>query len=200
MVDSNDVHVPLVVLSLPATLRRFEPPALWNRIPLERKRHSDFSRLQIGLIENHPRQGGRHFRSQRNVLPLLVDEIVHLIDNFLAGLAFVEANMLQDGSVVFLKAKRLRGGSEVVEQPVLDPHFRRVKIASPARAVQVFGTIRGGGDVFGGLFHQSVEFLSDLLFRPRRVTQFGDEALFHFRAFVLAFVGGDLLFGCGFAF
>ena len=58
---ADDVHVPLVVLSLPALRHALVAKALRNRRPLERER-----KLLLPL-RDHARERGRHLRAQREV-------------------------------------------------------------------------------------------------------------------------------------
>jgi len=76
--DADDVHVPLVVLPLPPALRRLEAPALGEAEPLEREELLELPRRRVLHLQDHARQRRCHLRPQRNLVLLLVREVVHL--------------------------------------------------------------------------------------------------------------------------
>ena len=60
---------------------------------------------------DHARQGGRHFRAQRDFAAAFVGEIVQLPDDFVAAFEGVELQRLQRGAVVFAEAVAARHGA-----------------------------------------------------------------------------------------
>mmetsp|Transcript_7651 Transcript_7651/g.14216 ORF Transcript_7651/g.14216 Transcript_7651/m.14216 type:complete len:507 (+) Transcript_7651:167-1687(+) len=114
----NDVHVPLVVLSLAPALYGLKPPALGNGEPLEGEQLSDLAPL-VHLLHDHSGKGGRHFGPERNLRALLVDEIVHLRGDLLARLTLVELGMLEHRRVVLLEGEGLRRFFHFLEEPLL---------------------------------------------------------------------------------
>mmetsp|Transcript_8194 Transcript_8194/g.20303 ORF Transcript_8194/g.20303 Transcript_8194/m.20303 type:complete len:248 (+) Transcript_8194:1139-1882(+) len=193
VINANNVHVPLVVLSFPSSLGGFKAPALWNRKPFEGQGDSHFASLQVSLVQDHAGQGWGHFRTKRNMIPLLVNKVVHLIDNLFPCLAFIQLDVLQNWGIVFLKAKEASRFSELFKQPVLNPHFLRVKVTGTAWRVQI-GRARYLVCRRLTLRYQAIEFFLNLLLCPSRIIQFLGQTSFHCRAFFLSFLRCYLLF------
>ena len=91
------------------------------------KSHGGRLGLGLGLGLGVPRS---HLGTKSHGVPLLVNEIVHLLRDFLAGLALVEFLVLKHWRVVLLERIRLCHRLKVPKQEIPRTHFFWVEVAS----------------------------------------------------------------------
>mmetsp|Transcript_1748 Transcript_1748/g.4949 ORF Transcript_1748/g.4949 Transcript_1748/m.4949 type:complete len:226 (-) Transcript_1748:477-1154(-) len=155
---ADDVHVPLVVLALAAALDRLEAPALRHREPLDRLEKAVTKR------QDHARERRCHLGAQRDALLVLVDEVIHLVGNLFASLALVEFHLLQHGRIVLLESEYACRLTELVKQPVADPHVLRKEVACARWRLVKLGVDSGGsGSLATALLLRFLRLLFQLL-------------------------------------